>query len=246
MKDVLENVVRNNAGLLVNKPVEMKVEAAKSLPKMEVDVQRVEQILNNLVSNAVKFTEKGHITLRASMEDNMMVMQVEDTGTGISEEDLQTIFEEFRQADGSQTRTVEGTGLGLTITRRLVHMHSGTIEVESKVGKGSTFTVRLPLEANISPEVTVKKVEKKDVKPAPAKKAAAPRVKTLDPAPKQEAKTSKPKAKGNGTKSLEKAAELFADELKEAVAATDSPTPEDNKNGSEKDSAKGKNGSKSK
>ncbi|TES88856.1 MAG: ATP-binding protein, partial [Anaerolineales bacterium] len=113
------------------------------------------QILNNLVSNAAKFTEEGKITLRAFAENSDMVLQVEDTGIGIQPDDLEEIFEEFTQADSSSTRQHEGTGLGLTITRRLVQMHGGRINVASEVGKGSTFTVHLPLEAKISPDVVV-------------------------------------------------------------------------------------------
>jgi PAS domain S-box-containing protein len=221
VKGVLENVVRNNAGLLVNKPVEMKVDVASQLPAVEVDAVRLEQILNNLVSNAVKFTEKGHITLRAFTEADWMVLQVEDTGSGISEEDLQVIFEEFRQADGSQTRTAEGTGLGLTITRRLVHMHSGTIAVESEVGKGTVFTVQLPLEANINPEVTVKKANEQAHKPAtklvePAESHVTKPLPDLEP-------ESKGNGKGNGRNiDLVKAsAELLGNELKEAAVSSE-------------------------
>jgi PAS domain S-box-containing protein len=150
---LLQEVKKTSAGLLVNKEVEMVVEAEEELPPLHAEYHRVYQVVNSLVSNAVKFTEKGTITLRALAEGDEMVLQVEDTGIGISKEALDMIFEEFTQADTSSTRQHEGTGLGLTITRRLVQMHGGTISVESEVGKGSTFTARFPLQAKVNPEL---------------------------------------------------------------------------------------------
>ncbi len=143
---LLEEVKTNNAGLLVNKPVEMVIETETDLPEIQVDPLRLNQILNNLVSNAVKFTEKGTITLSAFCDDGWLCITVQDTGIGIRESDLDKIFERFRQADGSSARRAEGTGLGLAITRHLVHMHGGSVSVHSQVGQGSTFTVRLPLQ----------------------------------------------------------------------------------------------------
>jgi PAS domain S-box-containing protein len=152
---LLSEVKKTSAGLLVNKDVEMLIEADDKLPQMMADYHRVYQVVNNLVSNAVKFTEKGTITLRALAEGDEMVLQVVDTGIGISDEDLEVIFEEFTQADTSSTRQHEGTGLGLTITRRLVQLHGGTITVESELGKGSTFTARFPMQAKVNPELLI-------------------------------------------------------------------------------------------
>jgi signal transduction histidine kinase/HAMP domain-containing protein len=137
-------------GLLVNKekPVEFRVEVEDNLPTILGDQVRLNQVINNLASNAVKFTDEGHITLRAFRDDGWICLEVEDTGIGIAEEDLSKIFERFQQVDGSNARKQEGTGLGLAITRHLVQMHGGTIKVKSKVGEGSTFTVRLPAEHN--------------------------------------------------------------------------------------------------
>jgi signal transduction histidine kinase len=154
---LMEDVIRNSAGLIVNKSVEFMLDVDNKLPAITADAGRVTQILNNLVSNATKFTEEGSITLKAFAEANeWVVMQVIDTGVGMDDEDLQVIFDEFTQADSSQTRTADGTGRGLTITRRLVQMHGGEIGVESVVGKGSTFTVKLPVATRISSDVTVK------------------------------------------------------------------------------------------
>ena len=142
---LLDEIKTSSAGLLVNKPIEMLVEAEEDMPPIEADRVRLSQILNNLIGNAIKFTEEGSITLRASSDDGWACIEVEDTGAGMSEGDLQEIFERFRQAEDSPARGTEGTGLGLSITRHLVHIHGGTIDVHSQLGEGSTFTVRLPI-----------------------------------------------------------------------------------------------------
>jgi signal transduction histidine kinase len=112
---------------------------------VECDHGRLRQILVNLIGNAIKFTPAGSIEVRASSDEQNLYIAVKDTGIGIPKELHQRIFEEFQQADNSPTRQFQGTGLGLAITRRLVEMHGGSIFVESEVGKGSTFSVTLPL-----------------------------------------------------------------------------------------------------
>jgi signal transduction histidine kinase len=108
------------------------------------DSGKVRQILINLLSNAVKFTEKGEVRLRVWQADSRFVFQIQDTGMGISQEHREKIFESFWQVEQGPTRAAGGTGLGLTITRRLAHLLGGDVEVESEVGTGSTFTVWLP------------------------------------------------------------------------------------------------------
>jgi PAS domain S-box-containing protein len=149
IEPLLEEIKTSSAGLLVNMPLELRVEVNGDLPPFEADRVRLSQILNNLVSNAAKFTHEGSITLRAFNDDGWVCIEVEDTGVGISEEDLENIFERFTQADGSTTRRAEGTGLGLAITRHLVEMHGGEIDVRSKLGEGSTFIVRLPMQRHL-------------------------------------------------------------------------------------------------
>ena len=101
----------------------------------------------NLLSNAVKFTpENGRITINAKLTNQHIQIAVIDTGIGIKPEDVDKIFEAFRQLDASYARRYEGTGLGLTLTKRLVELHGGKIWVKSEYGKGSTFTFTLPLE----------------------------------------------------------------------------------------------------
>ena len=116
-----------------------------SVGVMEGDERKVKQILFNLLSNAVKFTPRGGtVTLTTRASDEQVVISVRDTGVGISAEDQEKIFEEFYQVGAS--RTQEGTGLGLALTRRLVELHHGQLTVESEPGAGSTFSVTMPLQ----------------------------------------------------------------------------------------------------
>jgi two-component system, sensor histidine kinase and response regulator len=113
--------------------------------RFTADVRRIQQILWNLLSNAVKFTPKGgNVTLRLWMESDTVVFQVEDSGIGILEEQLPRLFEKFHQLDTPYRRRYEGTGLGLALTKQLVELHRGRIEVESTVNVGSVFTVWIP------------------------------------------------------------------------------------------------------
>jgi signal transduction histidine kinase len=110
------------------------------------DERKVKQILVNLLSNAVKFTpEGGQIKVDAGLGDSAVIVSVTDTGIGIAKEDQEAIFEEFRQASGNYAQKREGTGLGLTLTRKFVEMHGGKIWVESEIAKGSKFTFTLPV-----------------------------------------------------------------------------------------------------
>ncbi|MEA5601926.1 GAF domain-containing sensor histidine kinase [Nostoc sp. UHCC 0252] len=112
------------------------------------DAERVEQILWNLLTNAIKFTpESGSVTLRLWVEDDTAIFQVEDTGIGIREEQLPLLFEKFQQLDTPYRRRYEGTGLGLALTKQLVELHRGRIEVESTISIGSIFTVWIPTQA---------------------------------------------------------------------------------------------------
>ncbi|WP_107667375.1 ATP-binding protein [Cyanothece sp. BG0011] len=109
------------------------------------DAERVQQILYHLLNNALKFTpENGTVTLRVWREKNEVSLEVEDTGIGIKEEQIPLLFESFQQLENSRRRMYGGTGLGLALTKQLVELHGGTIEVESIVSQGSSFIVRLP------------------------------------------------------------------------------------------------------
>ena len=123
-------------------PVEMAVDPGAG--EVRGDRRRVEQVFLNLLSNAVKFTDQGRVRVECSRQGDHLVTSIADTGIGISEKDLSGLFQPFSQVDTGLTRRYEGTGLGLSISRRLVEKMGGTITVESEVGRGSTFSVRLP------------------------------------------------------------------------------------------------------
>lgn len=145
VEPLLEELKTTNAGLLVNKPVEILVEVEEDLPPIEADRVRISQVVNNLVGNAIKFTQEGSITLRGyAKEKDRVCLEVQDTGVGLNEDDLQEIFERYRQV-GDVGARAKGTGLGLSITRHLVQMHDGEVDVHSKLGEGSIFTVSLPV-----------------------------------------------------------------------------------------------------
>jgi signal transduction histidine kinase len=115
------------------------------------DERKIKQILLNLLSNAVKFTpEGGQISINARQLNGSVQISVSDSGIGIAPEDQARIFEEFRQVGGDHVHKTEGTGLGLTLAKKFVELHGGTIWVESEVGKGSTFTFTLPQKANVA------------------------------------------------------------------------------------------------
>lgn len=135
--------------LLTEKPVELIIDLANDLPLIVGDRRRVRQIFLNLLSNAAKFTEEGSITLRAKTDGDAISFSVTDTGPGIAPEEQEIIFEPFRQTDQG-VRHMNGTGLGLPITKRLIESHGGSLWLESDIGKGAAFHVKLPIR---SPEL---------------------------------------------------------------------------------------------
>jgi signal transduction histidine kinase len=141
----------NNAVTLVRERaqshgIKLSLEVAPELDTVVADERKLKQVVVNLLANAVKFTpDGGTVSLRAERENGQVRLSVHDTGIGIAAEDQQRIFEEFQQASHQSEKSREGTGLGLSLSKRMVELHGGTISVESAPGKGSTFTVALPL-----------------------------------------------------------------------------------------------------
>ena len=117
----------------------------ENLPVMYSDQDKIKQILLNLLSNAAKFTHEGSVTVQAHRADNLLVMDVTDTGIGISPEAQEKVFQEFQQADSSTTRKYGGTGLGLSISRHLARLLGGDLTLKSELGKGSTFSLTVPI-----------------------------------------------------------------------------------------------------
>ncbi|MDZ4780868.1 MAG: ATP-binding protein [Planctomycetia bacterium] len=141
--------------LTEKKNIDLDLHIQPELPELYQDQAKIQQIFNNLLSNAIKFTpEGGRITASAAQEGNELVMMVADTGVGIAPEDQATVFEKFRQGSSASptgdamTREHSGTGLGLSIVKELCRLLGGEVELESELGKGSTFTVRVPYQLN--------------------------------------------------------------------------------------------------
>lgn len=129
------------------KAIELVNDIPSDLPPVIGDENRLQQIMHNLVGNAVKFTDSGLVVVSAEIQGEQAVISVSDTGIGIPEDRQEAIFQSFEQVDGSETRSVGGAGLGLSITKKLVELHGGTIEVESSLDHGSVFRFTLPLAA---------------------------------------------------------------------------------------------------
>ncbi len=132
--------------LLTVPTVELLFDAGEDMPELHTDEAKVAQILRNLISNALKFTEAGEVrvTARHREEDGIVTFTVRDTGIGIATENLERIFEEFSQIDNQLQRKVKGTGLGLPLSRSLAELIGGSIAVESVPGQGSVFTLTIP------------------------------------------------------------------------------------------------------
>ncbi len=145
LKDVVEGALDAVEPLAAEKQITLKGEISPNLPPARGDARRIAQVLLNLVGNAIKFTDTGEVSVRASKTDRSFLIAVRDTGSGISEADQGKIFDEFQQADNSSIRREGGTGLGLSIAKRNIEMHGGGIWVESTLGQGSTFSFTLPI-----------------------------------------------------------------------------------------------------
>ncbi len=143
---LVSEVIDGVRPLAHDKGIAIEFESPGSTPQVASDKKQLRHIVQNLIGNAVKFTAEGRVLVTAKDDSGTLVIVVADTGIGIPSNYLNTIFEEFRQVDGTTSRQFEGTGLGLAIVRKTARLLGGDVEVTSEEGKGSTFTVRLPLE----------------------------------------------------------------------------------------------------
>jgi signal transduction histidine kinase len=145
LREIVQTVATAMEPLAATKSLALKVSVAPDLPVGRGDERRINQVLLNLVGNAIKFTDSGEVRVTAGVSDGAFLVSVADTGPGIAPEDHERMFEEFQQADSSNTRKKGGTGLGLSIARRIIELHGGRIWVESAPGQGSTFFFTVPV-----------------------------------------------------------------------------------------------------
>jgi two-component system sensor histidine kinase BarA len=145
--DICEGLLNMFRPLAEKKNIDLRSQIAPDVPLLRQDPGKLQQILSNLLSNAIKFTpEGGRVLLKADAEPLHIIFTVTDTGVGIAPEDQELVFEKFRQAGNPLTREHAGTGLGLSIVRELSKLLGGEVALQSELGRGSTFTVRLPLQ----------------------------------------------------------------------------------------------------
>jgi signal transduction histidine kinase len=148
--DVVESVRVSLRSLAVERGLEFSVRVPPDLPIAHGDAKRLTQCLMNLAGNALKFTRQGKVEITVESRDDRLVYRVTDTGIGIPKDELDRVFDEFRQVDSAVTRQFGGTGLGLSITKRFIEMHGGSVGVESEPGAGSTFWFTVPLRVSVS------------------------------------------------------------------------------------------------
>jgi len=146
VSEIIHGAASTIESILNSASVRLVREIAPDIPPLNTDREKLRQIILNLLGNAVKFTERGEIRIAACQQNGSLKLVVSDTGIGIEKKDLDQIFEKFHQGDLSSSKKYRGTGLGLAIVKQFVNLLGGEITVESEVGKGSVFTVTLPLD----------------------------------------------------------------------------------------------------
>ncbi len=170
VNELIREIVEMIEPQATQKGIVLQQTSKESLPDIRSDYDKCRHILQNIVANAVKFTEEGKVEINAKADGEFICIDITDTGIGIKEEFLTHIFEEFRQADGSNSRKYGGTGLGLAIAKKYANLLGGNITVKSTFGKGSHFTLKLPLKmtgimsqdesASIIHQTTLPEIEK--------------------------------------------------------------------------------------
>ncbi|NJN54107.1 MAG: GAF domain-containing protein [Anaerolineae bacterium] len=149
MRQMANDILATAQPLAQQKNLDMYLDIDDTVSTVRIDRTRIRQVLWNIMGNAIKFTEKGSVSLSMHNEGSHLLIAIRDTGIGIKEENIPIVFEQFRQIDGGLNRAASGTGLGMPITKKLVEIHGGDIWIESVYGQGSTFFFTLPYEAPI-------------------------------------------------------------------------------------------------
>jgi signal transduction histidine kinase len=143
---IIEEVETAMRPLVENKNLSLKLALQKNLPEVELDRDKIVQVLTNFLQNAIKFTLEGEITITSSVNSHEVRVSVKDTGIGIQQKDVPKLFRKFGQLESAKLVAPGGTGLGLAISKMIVERHHGKIEIESEYKKGSVFSFTLPLE----------------------------------------------------------------------------------------------------
>lgn len=153
-QDICESLLNMFRPLAEKKNIDLRSQIEPDIPMVRQDLTKMQQILQNLLSNAIKFTpEGGRVTLKAEADTKYLTIQVIDTGVGVAKEEQDLVFQKFRQSGNPLTREHEGTGLGLSIVRELCKLLDGEVTLQSELGRGSTFTVRVPLQLSDEPRL---------------------------------------------------------------------------------------------
>ncbi len=145
IRNIISGVIQGFEKQVKDKGIEIIMDVGDTLPKIMGDKGRIEQVIVNLVDNAIKYTNDGVVKVVARKTDNVLRVDINDTGIGIPEKDIPRIFERFYRVDKGRSRELGGTGLGLAIVKHIIQGHNGKIWVESQLGKGTTFSFTLPL-----------------------------------------------------------------------------------------------------
>jgi signal transduction histidine kinase len=157
INEAVSEAARTMAPLAQGKGLDLVIDLADNMPHVRFDRDRIMQVLTNLISNAIKFTEKGNITITTKIFSNVIEVSVEDTGTGVKEEDMPKLFQHFEQLEKGVNRKTGGTGLGLAISKGIIEQHRGKIWAESELGKGAILKFVLPIKERRS------RYDKKDI-----------------------------------------------------------------------------------
>ena len=148
VNDFLDNISHIFAHRINEKGLKLVIKQNNPESEIRADVYKLEQVFINLIDNAIKYTDEGKITISTSNDKSNLIFKITDNGSGIAEEHLPRLFERFYVVDKSRSRRMGGTGLGLSIVKHIINLHNGIIEVESEIGEGTTFIIKLPIVQN--------------------------------------------------------------------------------------------------